>query len=205
MCRRTKAVRGQSLVEACLVIFLVGLIFAGLFQISQLFAAREVLYHAANRSTRARAVGFNTFMVTKAARVAAIPNAGPMLEPEYENVDVPLQQAVQTMTPGELWSWVLGVVPFSAQAEIEKARIPYYLGAVNWWQAHHTLDDAHWDGLGVSTVEFGEMIDATVNQQVPLTAPMHQAFYADDEISLTGKSHIENHYPLYLESGPGIW
>jgi len=196
---------GQSLIEACLAIFLIGLIFAGLFQISQLFAAREILYHAANRSTRARAVGFNTFMVQKAARVAAIPNAGPMLEPEYENVDVPLQQAVQNMAPGDLWSWVLGVIPFSEQAQIEKARIPYYLGAVNWWQADHTLDYAHWNGLGVSTVEFGDMIDATVSQEYPLTAPLHRTFYAGDTIDLAGASHIENHYPLYLEPGPGYW
>ncbi len=79
--------RGQSLIEACLCIFLISLIFAGLFQVSRIFAAREILYHAANRSTRAKAVGLNSFMTTKAARVASIPNAGRMLLPEFENID----------------------------------------------------------------------------------------------------------------------
>ena len=75
---------GQSLVESCLVIGLTCLLFFGLLQISQLFAAREVLYHAAARGARAKTVGFNRWMVTKAVRVGAIPNAGRMLVPEYE-------------------------------------------------------------------------------------------------------------------------
>ena len=50
-------------------------IFMGIFQVSQLAVAREVLHHAAARGARARSVGFNAFMVQKSVRVAAIPNA----------------------------------------------------------------------------------------------------------------------------------
>ena len=74
---------GQSLVESCLVIALISFIFMGLFQISRLSAAREVLQHAAARAARARTVGFNAWMVPKVVRVAAIPNAGRMTEPLF--------------------------------------------------------------------------------------------------------------------------
>ena len=65
--------RGQALIESCLAIIVLCLVFAGLFQISQLFAAKEILDYSASRGARAKAVGFNEWMVRKVARVAAIP------------------------------------------------------------------------------------------------------------------------------------
>jgi len=204
---------GQSLIEACLCILLISLIFAGLFQVSQIFAAREILYHAANRSTRAKAVGLNRFMTTKAARVAAIPNAGRMVVPEFENVDIGLRTAVQTLRPGRLWDFALGVVPVSVQANIERARIPQYLASVDGWQAAHILDYDAWDSVHVASsdllpgddTDINPVLHATVSQDYPLWAPLHRAFYADDSIRLAGDSYIENHYPLYLDAQAATW
>ena len=205
--------RGQSLIEACLCILLISLIFAGLFQVSQIFAAKEILYHAANRTARAKAVGLNRFMTAKAARVAAIPNAGRMLVPEFENVDTGLRAAVRSLKPGDLWAYAVRTVPFSEQVHIEKARIPHYLSSVDWWQAGHMLDYDAWESVRVFSSdvlpgddpEIDPLVHTTVSQDLPLWVPLHRTFYADDSVRLAGDSYIENHYPLYLDAQGDYW
>ncbi len=104
---RTERCSGQSLLESCLAIALLCLLFFGLFQVSRLLAAREILQHAAARAVRARTVGFNHWMTRKAVLVASIPNAGRMIEPSLDHVDAYLRDAVATLRPGELWDEVL--------------------------------------------------------------------------------------------------
>ncbi len=58
------------MIEACLAMGVICLVFFGLFQLSQLAAAREVINHAAARGARAKSVGLSRFMVSKAIRVA---------------------------------------------------------------------------------------------------------------------------------------
>ena len=201
--------RGQSLIESCLAIFLICLIFTGLYQVARIYAADEFLSHAANRATRAKSVGFNRFMVTKAARVASIPNSGTLLNPDFVNTDTTLRDAVQRMSPGDLWSFVVGHVPHSEQVDYELARIPYYLGARDWWEANNVLDYSGWDDLHVSAStalnpdpHAVNLLYASVRQDFPLTVPLHRAFYADDRIDIGGRSQIENHYQLYLKEEP---
>ena len=67
---------GQAMLETLLVMLVLCLLFFGLLQVALVFNAREVLHHSAARAARARAVGFNDWMTTKAQRVAAIPNSG---------------------------------------------------------------------------------------------------------------------------------
>ena len=199
--------RGQSLIESCLVMALIGLVFAGVFQVSQLFAARDVLSHAAARGARARTVGFNRWMVEKSVLAAAIPNAGRITEPPFVNENPALRADVATMRPGDLWSSLLGIAPVSAQAEIERARVPYYLGAQNRPRSRYILDYANWDTVQFSTATRGiapggggsPVIEVTVRQDVPPWVPMHRAFYDADSVELTATASIENHYPLYLE------
>ena len=167
---------GQSLVETCLVIALISLIFFGLFQVSQVIAAKEVLGYSAGRGLRAKTVGFNWFMVYKTTRVGAIPIAGRLTEP----------------------TWTGG--PRTEHAH-ETPRIPLYLGSRQWGDLDAILNYADW-----KTVWFappGVAPDGTlhmdVTQDMPLKFAMHRAFYADDSVHLTGESSLDDHYPLYLE------
>lgn len=199
------------MIETLVAMLLICLIFTGFYQVSQILAAREVLQQAAARGARARTVGFNRWMVNKCVHVAAIPNSGRMLEPEFENVNLQLRDAVATDRPGALWSRLLGIVPVSAQYEIERARIPEFLASDNYPQSRFVLDYENWRNrrldYSVSSLTVGPGgetaaaadLDVTVRQEFPLTAPAHRAFYADDTIDLEGKSSIECHYPLYLE------
>jgi len=61
---------GASLIEACLALAIICLVFLGMFQVSRVLAARDTLNHAAARAARARTVGFNRWMVLKVAQVA---------------------------------------------------------------------------------------------------------------------------------------
>lgn len=168
---------GQSLVESCLVIAFVCLVFFGLFQISRLYAAQEVLDYAAGRGARATTVGFNRFMVEKTVRVGAIPNAGRLINPVCQGG------------------------PAVAHA-LETARIPLYLGAENDGQLRPILDYASWDDIradltsarGDGTFRYG------VRQRVSLTNnPFAGAFYREGYLDMTGESYLDEHYTLYME------
>ncbi len=190
------------MIEACLAMFIICLIFFGLFQISQLSAAREILYHAAARGSRAKTVGFNSFMVSKAIRVAAIPNSGRLTEPEFVNEDRNLRNMLRTMRPGQLWDEVLtNAVPSSLQQDLESARIPEYMSSENYARSRFILDYEDWDSISwtVPRNSTRDIIEVDVSQQYPLRLPMHRAFYAADTVDLHGVSAIENHYPLYID------
>ncbi|MBL7077044.1 MAG: pilus assembly protein [Kiritimatiellae bacterium] len=195
--------QGASLIEACLALAIICLVFLGMFQVSRVLAARDTLNHAAARAARARTVGFNRWMVFKVAQVAAIPNAGRMLEPVYDNDAPDLQAAIATERPGTAWDRVLSgdLWPMFTQARLEIARIPEYLAAGNYARARYILDYEDWDSVQI--IDDGSssdtLLDIRVGQDYPLKVPVSGSFYADGEVSLVGESAIENHFPLYLE------
>ena len=166
---------GQSLIESCLVIALISLILFGLLQVSQLFAAKEVLRYAAGRGLRAKAVGFNRFMVFKTVRVGAIPSAGKMVTPAP--VGGP-----------------------AAQHTLEAPHIPLYLGANDYGDLPAILDYQDWDTIHYDdpTAQIDGTLRLVVAQDVPLRFAMHRAFYAADDVALAGESYLESHYDLYM-------
>jgi len=193
---------GQSLIESVIVVMVACFIFMGLFQLSQLFASHEFLNYSAARGVRARAVGFNDFMVWKTARLGAIPNAGKMISPEY-NPPVP---AWSTDTPADLWNaWLYGMqsATYSPQFAIERSRMPLYLGADWLGQLPPILDYEDWDTLEIGDPVLNSMagtVSMTVRQFVPLRVPLHQMFITGDSVELS--SHeitMENHSQIYLE------
>jgi len=193
---------GQSLIESCLAMFIICILFFGLFQISQLAAGREILYHAAARGARAKTVGFNRFMVSKSIRVASIPNAGKLISPDFVNEDFTLRDMIATLRPGELWNEILtNATPSSLQQDLESARIPEYMNSENYARASYILDYEDWDSIvpNVPRNSSADILEVEVSQQYPLRIPLHRAFYAADSVDLRGISAIENHYPLYID------
>jgi hypothetical protein len=179
---------------------LIGLLLAGLLQVAHLYAAREILVYAAAGAARARTVGFNSWMVTKCGRVASIANAGPITVPESANEDPALRARVAAERPGGLWDWALGVdVPVQPQFYVESARVPDFLAAPYAGRAFQILDYRDWDGVTVWSGPVGDQLHARARQEVPLTYPMHRAFYDGDTIHMSGEYDMEAHYPLYLE------
>lgn len=200
---------GQSLVESCLVIMVISVIFCGVIQVARVFAAREVLHHAAARGARAKTVGFNMWMVDKCVRAAAIPNAGKLIEPSFINDDVALQSQINSLKPGPFWDWALKAVPPSLQYAIEEPRIPSYLGSDNPAQAEFILDYENWDTVHYSAGQvwipvdtagtLAPMVHVGVQQDFPLTMPLRKIFYSDDYVHLKANAYLEGHYPIYVD------
>ena len=165
------------MIESCLVVALVCLVFFGVFQTSQMFAAQEVLDYAAGRGVRARTVGFNRFMVFKTIRVGAIPTAGRLVNPAYAGG--PLREHA-----------------------LETARIPLYLGSETGGRLRAILDYSAWDSVheGSSfSVGDGTRLQ-TVHQDLSLTNfPFHRAFYAGDVLPMEGRACMDEHFSLYLD------
>lgn len=204
---RTRTSRsGQSLIESMIVVVIVCLIFFGLFQVSQLYAAKAVLTLAANATARARMVGFNDFMVYKVARAATIPNAGRIETPDVTRSGG-MANFIQTETPGVVWDVALHAgQPSSPQYQAEWSRIPLYLSATRWGDLPAILDYANWDDVFYAEGSgSADLILARVRQDYELVWPFVRAFYADDRVRMdsggaSGYVVREKHYPLYLES-----
>lgn len=200
---------GQALVESCLAIAMISLLFFGLFQVGRVFAAKEVLQHAAARAARARSVGFNRWMVVKSMRAASIPNAGAMLEPIIDLDDQGLIDRLAQEKPGALWDWALGASPASEKAMVERARIPEYMGSDNDARASYILDYEEWDSVRLEPHGAGaraENVVIDVIQRFPLEVALHRTYYAPnpdgdgiDRIRLRGHKEIEAHYPYYMD------
>ncbi len=191
---------GQSLVESCIVIGILCLLLMALFQLSQLFMAQEIVHYAAGRGARAKAVGFNDFMVFKTIRVGAIANAGKLTFPELaEQTPYPL-----TLSLGSRFQIRFPIAVANgpaAQRALEHSRIPLYLGAYEAVYLPSILNYENWDTIFYSYLEQENppRLDFYVRHYFPLTLPLHRAFYAGDSIPFTGRTTLENHYPLYLD------
>jgi len=187
------------LIESCIAIGLICLIFMGLLQISQVFAAREILHHAAARGARCKTVGFNRWMVTKCVRVGSIPNAGRLTTPSFQNNDAALQDMVTSLRPGELWDATLEAEPSSLQYNLESGRIPDYMYSPTRGYAGGVLDYEHWDTVRKDVRDNFDRIRVTTHQDYPLWVPLRATFYANDSATLHGEAEIESHYSLYLD------
>jgi hypothetical protein len=187
--------------------FLVCVVFAGLYQLSRVFVAAEVLSRAAQCAIRARTVGFNQWMVNKCARVACIPNAGLMTNPGFVDPTPDIEPLAQTLDSGQLWDTVLQSTPVSDQSAFELARIPVYLASETPGNAAAILAYADWGGIVASTPPptitdpsvGAAMLQATAIQDFPLRVPLHRAFFAADSVQISGESEMEGHYSLYLD------
>ena len=150
----------------------------GFFQLAQLFMAQEILDYAAGRGARARAVGFNDFMVTKTVRIGAIVNAGALTVPERSDGG-----------------------PWAQWSRNESPRIPYYLQSDSR-ELDSILNYAHWDSIGWSCpASDADTLHFEVNQAMPLMffSNVFKAFFSASAVPMQGKADIENHYLLYLQ------
>lgn len=190
---------GQAMIESCMVIALLSLVLFGLFEVARLYTTREVMDYAATAGARARAVGFNDFMVHKVVRVAAIPNAGRMVNPAFRN-DSGLAGPIGTWRPGDFWDFALGSRPVSSQYQLEQSRVPLYLAAENYGELSPILDYERWDDVRYSQTDPAPgLTRVETRQDIELRFPFHRAFYAEDTVRQESEQIIDSHYPLYLQ------
>ena len=209
--RRPGANGGQAMLESLIVILITGVVLFGGLQIAIVFTGREVLHHAAARSVRARAVGFNEWMAFKAMRVASIPNSGPMIAPDFTPMNNYRGLGIDP-TPGEAFSRAFRRRPRpDERAQFERARIPFYLAAENHGRADFELNYVEWERGSFDFQEnnsaFGSGVRRmTVRQDFPLQMPFAPFFYpfaptdenGDRRTDLSGEAVAGEHSSLYL-------
>jgi len=199
-------IAGATLIEACIVVVLLCLLLFGAVQVSRLYAAKEILDYSSMAGARAKAVGLNNFMVYKVVRVASIPNAGTLQNP---NIDSASGTAYnwQGDRPGYLWDQAVANAPASPQYNAEVTRIPFYLGAEWYGQLAAILDYEDWNTVNLSQdwAEDGDQVHVSVSQSVPVTFPFRRAFYDDEDVLMRAGdrfnrgARMANHAGLYLQ------
>ena len=166
-----------------MVIFLMSFIFMGLFQVSQLHMANEVMINAAAAGARSKAVGFNDFMLYKVVNVATIPNAGRMENPTPTSISLPSYSTDRAMA--SYWNSALANDnPGNPQTALEISSIPLYLGTDSWGGLPGVLDYEDWDTVRHPYV-FGDgegALQVSVRQDFPMDIPLRRAFYRDDDV-----------------------
>lgn len=207
------------MLESLIAISLICLIFFGAMQLSQMYAAREILHHAAARGARAKTVGFNWWMVRKAIYVASIPNSGHMLTPNFDdNSDAALLSSIaQSKGAGDRidpWMQVMSgqLQPSSFQHNIETARIPEFMLTRNQERGVYILNYEAWEENLIhydcasffvgddGTISPNAFAEVTVWQDYTnWFTPFTRTFYAEDSIRMEAVNSIENHYPLYID------
>ena len=146
-------------------------------------------------------------MVHKVVHAAAIPTAGALRNPQVQRG---AGGAVfwGTASPGRAWAVALhSGEPRSPQYEIERSRIPLYLGTRWWNEMDAVLDYERWPDLRWNDAAAGDfLVRVRTRQDVPLVYPFARAFYAADRVTLRSGEPAEHHYitreyhaRLYLE------
>jgi len=206
---------GQAMVESMIVLLLMLVVFLGVFQFFYAAAARSVLDHSAARAARAKTVGFNEWMVDKAARVAAIPVSGAMLMPEEIPPDPGRAALANARTPGRAWDIALRFTPQSQQAALENALIPEYMASPHSNQARQILNYEAWDLECDCPLKIDAVLSSGIATSRTITYTVSRAFdllisWGDvarsvptrsnpGRITVEGRYQIESHYDYYLD------
>jgi hypothetical protein len=191
---------GQALIESFAVIVLLCLILFGIVQYVLMLTATEIVQYSADASVRARAVGFNRFMVYKVSRVASIPNAGLMRTPDRTvigNQDLWNQQRA-----GEAFRTAIAANPRSRQyRDIEQYTIPLYLGTENWGTMYGLLDYEDWDTVSspLYSGTTGTSVGVSIRQDFPLRMPLYRVLSEDESLPIRKEARLADHAALYLE------
>lgn len=190
---------GQALLESFGIIMLLCMILFGMVQYVLMLTATEVVQYSADAAVRARAVGFNRFMVQKVTNVASIPNAGLMTHPERMTMGAGYYRG--DFNTGVGFYRAVSENPGSAQyAEIERPTIPLYLGSESWGRARGLLDYRDWETVHAPLYSRQEgLLRVTVIQNYPLRIPMWSAFSRRDEIRIQREARLADHAEHYLQ------
>ena len=170
------------MVESIIVLFFLCVIFFLVFDYARLLICHTTLDYAAARAARARAVGFNDFMILKTARLGAMAVSGECLTrvngdsaPSTAALVSRMGSYLQAPSPAE----TAGILDFELWRN----------GNLGWTCAEPRGD------VGELTMYVWQR-QPVFNSLNPPGAPER-----DDAamITLHGEAKIENHYPFYLK------
>ena len=171
------------MVESTLAMLAILLLFLALFGLSDQIRAKLLVENASVKCARARAVGYNDFMLRKIARLATMPAAG------------------KCLTSAEDGDREDGPLPLSSRS----GRIGSYLMSDCESQANVILDFEHWGPYTAVSASNGSTPDATATVVQHRPAPFWFGALTGhrredgDRASISASASTEAHYPGYLQ------
>ena len=169
------------MVEVTIALIFILIVFLALFNLADLTRTKILVENAAVKCARARAVGYNDFMLRKIARLATMPAAGRCLTPSENGI---------------------GTLPRSARYY----RIGDYLMSEYEAQANAILDFEYWRNgdTEISATKGSTPVTATVSQRRPRLfdfGVLTGAVNSDTEswATISASCTLEAHYPDYLQ------
>ena len=173
--------RGQAMVETTIAMIVILIMFLALFNLADLIRVKLLVENAAVKCARARAVGYNDFMLRKIARLATMPVAG------------------ECLTPSDTGD---GTVSYAERYY----RIGDYLMSDYEAQADAILDFAHWQEnfTEISATAGNSPSTATVTQRRPRLFDFgvftgNSKADDDERAEISATATQESHYPDYLQ------
>jgi len=172
---------GQAMVESTIALVAILLVFLAVFNLADLMRSKLLVENASVKCARARAVGYNDFMLRKIARLATMPAAGRCLTSSDDGGG--------TLSRSDRY-----------------LRIGDYLMSEYEAQAKAILDFEYWQNgdTAISATEGSSPVTATVSQRRPrlfdfgvLTGSARPD--ADSRATISASSTQEAHYPDYLQ------
>ena len=177
--RRRKC--GQAMVETAIAMIVILIVFLALFNLADLIRVKLLVETAAVKCARARAVGYNDFMLRKIARLTTMPVAGECFTTS-DNGDGKLSYAERYY------------------------RIGNYLTSEYEAQANAILDFAYWRNgdTAISASSGQSPAAATVIQRRPRlfdfgVLTTGKGTKEDDHATISASAIVEAHYPDYLQ------
>ena len=168
------------MVESVLVMLVILLVFLSLFNISDQIRAKLLVENAAAKCARARAVGYNDFMLMKIARLSTMPAAG---------------KCLTLADDGD------GMLPLPSRC----GKIGDYLMSEYETQANAVLDFEYWQNgdTSIQATSGNTPATATVTQFRPddfsfgifASEPKDRK----DKVDISATATVEAHYPDYLQ------
>ncbi len=172
--------RGQAMIETTISMIVVLIVFLALFNLSDLMRTRLLVENASVKCARARAVGYNDFMLRKIARLSTMPAAGRCLT-DSSTGDGTLSRSERYSRIGEYLS-----SEYEAQAD---AILDF-----EYWRNGDTFASSHTDSINTS---------ATVTQRRPRLfdfGPLAgRTRDIDGHTEISASCTAEAHYPDYLQ------
>ena len=164
------------MLESIIAMFFLVFVFFLVVDYAELLKTRTVMDYAAARGARARAVGFNDFMVTKTLRIATMPVAGKCLT---------AKSLGRSLDAGFLISRSGSYLESECECETQ--------GILDFelWNP----SKFNWSAAESDNGQQGD-VNMTVRQRHPLLSEINSCC---NEVTVEGKAQTESHYHYYLK------
>lgn len=172
------------MIESVIALFFVLVVFLFMVDLLQGMKAKILVEYAAAKCARARAVGYNDFMLTKIARLSTIPVAGRCNTQDYDGSRISRGSAV-----GRMGSYLASEYDVQADSILD----------FEYWQDGRTSVETRTDKSDIEVIVTQRRPAPFFDDAMKLLGLENQkSGNSPFELRITGRATTGNHYSEYL-------